>query len=104
MEQILKAGFEVTVLTRPTSNHTFPSNVKVVAVDYDNFDNLVAALRGQDALISTLGSAAFNKQLLLVKAAAEAGVKRFIPSEFGSDTLNEKSRALPVFKVSSSPQ
>ena len=25
------------------------------------------------------------------------GVKRFIPSEFGSDTLNEKSRGLPVF-------
>lgn len=36
-------------------------------------------------------------QLLLVEAAAKAHVKRFIPSEFGSDTLNEKVRRLPVF-------
>ena len=37
-------------------------------------------------------------QLLLIEAAAKAHVKRFIPSEFGSDTLNEKSRGLPVLK------
>jgi hypothetical protein len=33
----------------------------------------------------------------LIDAAIEAGVKRFIPSEFGADTLNEKSRLLPVY-------
>lgn len=34
----------------------------------------------------------------MVEAAAKAGVQRFIPSEFGSDTLNEKTRELPLFK------
>ena len=47
--------------------------------------------------MSTLASAALATQVLLVKAAAKAGVKRFIPSEFGSNTLNEKNRGLPVF-------
>ena len=47
--------------------------------------------------MSTLASAALATQVLLIEAAAKAGVKRFIPSEFGSDTLNEKNRGLPVF-------
>ena len=49
-------------------------------------------------MVSTLASIAIATQLLLVEAAAKAQVKRFIPSEFGSNTLNEKNRALPVFK------
>lgn len=66
-------------------------------VDYTSFHSLTAALKGQDALVSTLASTALATQLLLVEAAAKAHVKRFIPSEFGSDTLNENVRRLPVF-------
>ena len=58
---------------------------------------MTTALRDQDAVVSTLASAAIDTQLLLVEAAAKAGVRRFIPSEFGSNTLNEKARALPVY-------
>ena len=39
-----------------------------------------------------------EKQLLLVEAAAKSHVKRFIPAEFGSNLLNEKCAALPIFK------
>ena len=67
-------------------------------MDYDSIDSLANALKGQEAIVSTLGSVALEKQLLLIEAAAKAHVKRFIPSEFGCDTLNEKSRALPAFK------
>ena len=35
--------------------------------------------------------------MLLIEAAAKAGVKRFLPSEFGSNTLNDKARQLPVY-------
>ncbi len=38
------------------------------------------------------------RQLLLIDAAVEAGVRRFIPSEFGSDSTNPKAAALPVFR------
>ncbi|KAI1412768.1 NAD(P)-binding protein [Hypoxylon sp. FL1857] len=98
LEHLLDAGFQVTVLTRQGSSHTFPSNATVKAVDYDSLDSLVDALRGQDAFISNLGHAALLKQHLLIEAAIKAGVKRFIPSEFGSDTLNPKVAALPGYK------
>jgi len=98
LNQLLEAGFKVTVLTRKSSSHTFPSHVTAIPVDYESLDSLTNALQGQEAVVSTLASAALANQVLLVKAAAEAHVKRFIPSEFGSNTLNEKTSALPVFK------
>lgn len=97
LDQLLKAGFEVTVLTRKGSSHTFPPSVKTAIVDYDSLDSLVEALRGQDAVVSSLASAALSKQLLLVDAAAKAGVRRFLPSEFGSNTVHEKTSQLPCF-------
>jgi hypothetical protein len=87
----------VTVLTRPGTTHKFPASVSVAPVDYDSLDSLVTALRGQDAVVSTLAAVALSKQLLLVEAAAEAGVKRFIPSDFGSNTVHPKAAALPAF-------
>ena len=84
-------------MTRKSSTHSFPSGVTVVPVDYESLDSLTEALQGQDAVVSTLASLAVATQLLLVEAAAKAHVKRFIPSEFGSDTTNEKNKALPVY-------
>lgn len=81
-----------------------PSSVTVIPVDYESLESLTNALRGQEAVISTLAGTAIATQLLLVKAAVKAGVHRFIPSEFGSDTLNEKTRELPVFKPKAAVQ
>jgi len=98
LEELLKSGlFEVTVLTRETSAHTFPSNVKVVKVDFSHLDSLTDALTGQDALVSTLASLATASQRLLVDAAVAAGVKRILPSEFGNNLKNPKTRELPVY-------
>ncbi|CAG8626150.1 3964_t:CDS:2, partial [Paraglomus occultum] len=65
---------------------------EIVYVDYDQHDNLVNALKGTDALISTVAPARtatvwdFDAlQTPLLDAAKAAGVKRFIPSEFGID-------------------
>lgn len=95
---LLKAGFTVTALTRPDSTSTFPTGVQVSKVDYTSASSLESALTGQDALISTLTTQALGAQSTLMEAAAAAGVKRLVPSEFGSDTLNPRTRALPVFK------
>ncbi|KAL7619790.1 hypothetical protein AAE478_010333 [Parahypoxylon ruwenzoriense] len=99
LEQLLIAGFQVSVLTRKSSSQTFPSSVTVKEVDYDSLESLTAALQGQDAVVSTIASAALPQQLPLIDAAVKAGVKRFIPSEFGSDTLNEKTSRLPGYTV-----
>lgn len=96
LDELLQAGFDVTVLTR-SADQKFADNVTVKAVDYDSLDSVTGALQGQQALISTIGGAALGKQLLLVEAAAKAGVLRFIPSEFGSDTSSPKVAQLPLF-------
>lgn len=75
-----------------------PAEVTVKSVDYDSLESLTSALRGQDAVVSTLGSTVIDKQLLLVEAAGKAGVKRFLPSEFGSNTTHSKTKDLPVFQ------
>jgi NAD(P)-dependent dehydrogenase (short-subunit alcohol dehydrogenase family) len=79
--------FNVTVLSRTNSNATFPSNVKVIKVDYSDVAALTKALVNQDVVISTVGGegVATNFDEVLVQAAINANVKWIIPSEFGTD-------------------
>ncbi|KAJ5238996.1 oxidoreductase CipA [Penicillium chermesinum] len=95
---LLDAGFEVTALSR-SSPHQIDARAKVQVVDYASRDSLVAALSGQDAVVSTLNAWAVPRDihLLLVDAAHAAGVKRFLPSEYGSDTSHPLVAKLPVF-------
>jgi hypothetical protein len=58
---------------------------------------LKSALVGQDAVVSTVGYSGLQSQLTLIDAAAAAGVKRIIPSDFGANLDNLKTRQLPVF-------
>lgn len=93
----LSTRFAVTVLTRQTSKNTFPDSITVKPVDYESVSSLTAALEGIDAVVSTLATSATIPQTNLIDASLAAGVKRFIPSEYGSDTSNPKNAALPVF-------
>jgi len=99
---LLAAGYSVTVLTRKGSDSAAKlpkaSNINVVEVDYTSVPSLTEVLKGHTAVVSTLATTSVGSQNPLIDAAVAAGVSRFIPSEFGSDTLNPKSAALPVFK------
>lgn len=87
----------MTALSRSGSTPKLPSEVKVVEVDYDSHDSLVTALKGQDVFISAVPN--HGDQPKLIDAAIAAGVKRFLPSEFGSDIAgNENVQKLPVFQ------
>ncbi|KAK3627252.1 hypothetical protein LTR56_019352 [Elasticomyces elasticus] len=97
LQELLKNNYDVTVFTRPSSTHKFPSNVQVLNVDYEDVAGLTKALQNQDALISTIGFGGAPLQKNLVDAAIAAGVKRFLPSEYGCDTENEKVKVLPIF-------
>ena len=98
LQALLDADFSVTVLTRPSSKSTYPASVKVATVDYDDAESLKSTLKGQDAFISTLSTAAVAQQSRLIDAAIAAGVQRIIPSEFGCDLSNPKARQLPVYR------
>ncbi|KAK2931593.1 NmrA-like domain [Fusarium oxysporum f. sp. vasinfectum] len=60
----------------------FPPQVHAIQTDY-SLASLEKAFEGKDAVICTLGHAGLGMQIDLVNAAEKAGVKRFIPSEFG---------------------
>ncbi|KAJ5329790.1 hypothetical protein N7541_005574 [Penicillium brevicompactum] len=99
LEQLLVAGFDVTVLTRQGSDKTFDPRVHVANVDYESIDSLKHALTGQEVVVSTLnvGVIPLAVHLRLIDAAAAVGVKRFVPSEYGCETVNPQTAKLPVF-------
>ncbi|KAI9649186.1 hypothetical protein NHQ30_001754 [Ciborinia camelliae] len=90
--------FNISVLTRSTSTQ-FPPSVTVLPVDFTSISSLTSALQSQkiDAVISAVGNEGLEGQSLLIDAAVAAGVKRFLPSEFGSDLSNPITKTFPVF-------
>ncbi|GAM33597.1 hypothetical protein TCE0_011f00608 [Talaromyces pinophilus] len=97
LKALVGAGFQVTVLTRSKKPGMYDSTIRVAEVDYASLESLTAALKGVDAVVSTVTSTAIESQTILIDAAVAAGVKRFIPSEFGSVTTNFKLEGLPLF-------
>ncbi len=87
--------FNVSILARQSSKSAFPSHLKVhrISDDYPEAE-LLEAFKGQDAIVSTIATANAVQQQAIIDSAIKAGVKRFVPSEFGSDTQNEKAMEL----------
>ncbi len=56
-------------------------------------------MQGVDAVVSTIGSAALPEQALLIDAAVASNVKRFIPSEYGSDPAVIGKGLHPLFDI-----
>ncbi|MCJ1399774.1 hypothetical protein MMC11_002977 [Xylographa trunciseda] len=78
-------GFTITVLSRASSKSTYPASVRVASISDNPPDKeLVDTLRGQDALVVAFTGSISDLQIRLADAAAQAGVKRFIPADFGS--------------------
>ncbi|KAF2495814.1 NAD(P)-binding protein [Lophium mytilinum] len=79
----------VTAITRASSNATLPAGVKAAPVNYDDPSSLVAALKGQDALVITMGTMAPpDTQSKLFRAAADAGVPWVFPNEWAPDSAH----------------
>ncbi|TFA99693.1 hypothetical protein CCMA1212_008606 [Trichoderma ghanense] len=91
---LLEAGFEVTAITRLTSQWTFPEGVSVRRVDITSKEAIEGALQDHDALVSTISPAALGHQRTIIDAAVAAKIRRFIPSEFGVDTRRTEEKAL----------
>ncbi|KAK3346614.1 hypothetical protein B0T25DRAFT_520994 [Lasiosphaeria hispida] len=95
--ELLSAGFSVTGVTREGSTNStpkYPDGLPVQRVDYGSFDALKTVFDGQDAVVSVVGFPGLAGQKLAIDAAIAAGVKRFIPSEFGVNT--QKARGTTI--------
>ncbi|KAL8665424.1 MAG: hypothetical protein Q9202_002317 [Teloschistes flavicans] len=81
---------KITAITRHDSTAQMPPGIAVKKVNYDDHAALTSALRGQDALIITMGARAPpTQQTKLIEAAAAAEVPWILPNEFGNDNANE---------------
>ncbi|PLB53256.1 NAD(P)-binding protein [Aspergillus steynii IBT 23096] len=98
LRKLLEADtFTVTVIRRAGSSSAFPANLKVIDVDYSSVDSLKSAFKDQDSILSLVPTFAVDAQQAFIDAAVEAGVSRFIPSEFSANLTHPNARTLPVF-------
>ncbi|PCD37077.1 hypothetical protein AU210_005582 [Fusarium oxysporum f. sp. radicis-cucumerinum] len=97
VQALLAAGFKVTTITRQESKAIFPADVVVKRVDLSSGESLIEAVKGQDAVISTVSGEAIASQKLFIDAAITAQVKRFIPSEFGINTREARNTKFGQF-------
>ncbi|KAL2826131.1 hypothetical protein BDW59DRAFT_145559 [Aspergillus cavernicola] len=98
---LLAANHPVTVLSRIGGNSsklTPHANLTIKEVDFTSTASLTAALQESqpEIVVSCLATLAIGSQNPLIDAAVAAGVKRFIPAEFGMDSANPLCRELPV--------
>ncbi|CZR54742.1 uncharacterized protein PAC_04626 [Phialocephala subalpina] len=93
-------SYNITVIARASSKSTYGPSLPIIRVSDDlSHSSLVSALQNQDVVISAVGSAGIASQIKVAKAAVEAGVKRFIPSEYGFDNADVKNAELsPIFR------
>ncbi|KAL6808512.1 hypothetical protein J3E69DRAFT_185751 [Trichoderma sp. SZMC 28015] len=96
-------SFDVSVLQRSNSSSstTFgPSVTRLVAGPDLAVDELTQVLKGQDAVIAAFPLGQGDQHLRLVEAAFNAGVKRFIPADFGSCDAGdaEPQKYLPLYR------
>ncbi|EQB47932.1 hypothetical protein CGLO_12871 [Colletotrichum gloeosporioides Cg-14] len=99
LKVLLDAGFRVTALTRNGGNLSrlpIHSGLDIMEVDINSAESLLPALAGIDVVISCLATLAIGGQKPLIDAAVSAGVKVFIPAEFGMDSTNSLCAQLPV--------
>jgi hypothetical protein len=80
---------KTTVITREDSTAIFPSTISIQKIPYD-LPSFTSALRGQDAVICCTVATALDIEKIVIDAAVAAGVKWFVPSEFGHDTSDER--------------
>ncbi|KAL2878915.1 hypothetical protein SGCOL_005883 [Colletotrichum sp. CLE4] len=98
LPELLKSDLDLTILSREGSSAIFPPGANVIKTDYSE-DSLVKILAGQDAVVSMLPIMALGEQQKIAEAAIKAGVKRFIPSEYGSDSASDEViAAVPFFQ------
>lgn len=93
VRELLQHDTRVRVLTRPSSDaaqrrFADDDRIDVVTAAYTDRPALVAALAGVDVVVSAVSgtrAVIVDAQRALLDAAVEAGVPRFIPSDYAAD-------------------
>ncbi|KAG2753397.1 NAD(P)-binding protein [Suillus brevipes Sb2] len=101
VKALLERGASVVVLARPSStsiSSPLLEGAKIVTADYADVKAVASVLREHkvEVLVSALAYGALPSQSPIADAAKEAGVKLFVPSEFGLPTEGGKGGHLVI--------
>ena len=88
VSQLLKGGYNVTALTREGRPDDSQADL-TLRTDY-SADSLRKAFQDQDVVVSATSTFSTDQQHRLIDAAIAAGVKRFLPSDYGFDTSDDE--------------
>ncbi|OHF02146.1 hypothetical protein CORC01_02426 [Colletotrichum orchidophilum] len=93
VSELSKAGFIVTVFGRSESaKEGLPAGIDFKTIDYSSTDTVATAVQGQDVIVSTVSKGGLFTQKTVIDGAIKAGVKRYIPSDWGSFTTDPKAQ------------
>ncbi|KAF4459872.1 hypothetical protein FALBO_13350 [Fusarium albosuccineum] len=95
---VASKSFDITVAKRASSTSTpaHASSINIITIPDDmSVEGLVPALEGQDVVIASFPLKDVSQHLRLAEASVKAGVKRFIPADFGScDAQSDEAKRL----------
>jgi len=98
VKALLSKGASVVVITRPGSStsDTLPTGAKVAVVDPKSAAASAFREHKVEVVVSTVGNAGLSDQPTMAEGAKLAGVKLFVPSEFGFPTIGHTQGGLGV--------
>ena len=106
VKELTQKGHQVSVLVRPETvknedkmRPIKEAGARIIEGDLDHPESLAKACAGQQVVISAVGGGQIMQQVDLAKAAKDAGVERFIPSEFGVDPYAVAPDSCDLFQV-----
>jgi uncharacterized protein YbjT (DUF2867 family) len=87
-----RKDFKVVAFVPPGSESQIKSSVTTKTFDLNDLtrEKLAQDLQGVDAVVSALNGPALEAQAIIQDAAADAGVQRFYPSEYGFHQIYRK--------------
>ncbi|KAI1184124.1 NmrA-like family protein [Nemania serpens] len=89
------SSFNLTILKRESSKSRLPGHLKVITIaDSYPIEDLTAAFRDQDVVVNCMTTFSVGNQFRMVDAAIAAGVKRYVPSEYGLNNMRPDAQAL----------
>ncbi|KAI1764856.1 NmrA-like family protein [Hypoxylon sp. FL1150] len=90
-------SFTLTILQRASSKFQPPRSIKLISIPGSHpTEEHVAAFEGQDVVVNCMTTLSVADQFRMVDAAIAAGVRRYVPSEYGLDNTKPEAQALNV--------
>lgn len=96
---VAAGGFDIRIVTRSkVTNFTSAADIQIVTVDFSSLDSISQAFEGCDVVVNAMGDRVSNEHVSVLRAAISAGVKRYVPSQWGNTPRTDATLAIPFMR------